>query len=129
MIADIWNSYRRLPVWVQVWVVAILVPVNVASLGFWSAPGWGLVAVLAIGAMALNLPILLAERGLSKAMAWPHLALWIPLVLLLIMQLVGDGPAGGHRQYLMLLLAVDLVSLGFDLPDAWKWLKGDRAVA
>ena len=129
MIADIWGSYRRLPIWVQIWVVAILVPVNIASLAFWAAPGGVLVAVLAIGAMALNLPILLVERGLSKAMAWPHLALWIPLMALLVLQLAGDGPEGAHRQFLMLLLAVDLISLGFDIPDALKWLKGDRAVA
>jgi len=26
---DIWRSLRSLPLWVQIWVVAILVPVNV----------------------------------------------------------------------------------------------------
>ena len=31
---DIWGSYRRLPVWVQVWVFGVLVPVNAAAMFF-----------------------------------------------------------------------------------------------
>jgi hypothetical protein len=34
MIAEIWGSYRRLPLWVELWVAVILVPVNAASLAF-----------------------------------------------------------------------------------------------
>lgn len=130
MIADIWRSFRRMPLWVQFWVVLILVPVNLASLAFLSAPGSLLIAVLAVGGMVPNLPIMLMERGVSKAMAFPHILIWTPLVVLILMTLtVGDLLPPAFRLFLWLLLAVDLVSLAFDYPDAAKWLRGDRDVA
>lgn len=129
MIGDIWRSFRRLPGWVQAWVVLMLVPVNSLSLLLVGQPGGGLVAALAVGAMLLNLPIMLVERGFSKAMAWPHVALWTPLVPILVGMLADGGMAPGARRYLAILLAVDAISLAFDIPDAWKWLRGDRSIA
>ena len=130
MIGDVWQSFRRLPLWVQAWVALVLVPVNMVALAFLSQPGGGWVAVLAIGAMALNLPILLAERGLSKAMAWPHLAPWPPLLVLVGGLLSGEAAlTAGFGRYLVVLFVVDAVSLAFDIPDAVKWLRGDRAIA
>lgn len=129
MVTDIWKSFRALPLWVQVWVALILVPVNAASAIFFTYPGGKWIAVLAIGAMLLNLPIMLKERGLSKAMALPHAVLWPPLVLLILYQLQFGGPVAVHAAYLWLLLAVDLISLAFDFRDARLWLRGDRAVA
>lgn len=129
MITDIWNSFRALPLWVQVWVALILVPVNAASALFYIHPGGKWIAILAIGAMLLNLPIMLKERGLSKAMALPHVILWPPLVLLILYQLQFGGPVAAFERYLWLLLAVDLTSLAFDFRDARLWLRGDRAVA
>ena len=129
MIADIWNSFRALPLRVQLWVALILVPVNAASLGFLAHPGGGWIALLAVGAMLLNLPIMLRERGLSKAMAWPHLLLWPPLLLLVLYRLQFGAPTPGFARYLWLLLAVDLVSLLLDFRDARHWLRGERQVA
>ncbi|WP_299350173.1 hypothetical protein [uncultured Shimia sp.] len=83
MNSEIWASFRRMPGWVQLWVALVLMPVNLMPLVFWAngAPFWGLFALLAVGGMALNLPILLVERGFSKAMAFPHILLWTPLVI------------------------------------------------
>ena len=128
LIRDIWASFRRLPGWVRIWVALILVPVNMAALAFVAQPGGWLVAMLAIGGMMPNLVIMIHERGLSKAMALPHLVIWTPLVVIIGQMVLNQCPPG-FRSYLWLLLAVDLVSLGFDFPDAWKWWKGDRAVA
>ena len=130
LIHDIWGSFRRLPHWVQIWVALILVPVNLAWLAFLGYPGAGLVAALAVGALAVNSMVLLAERGLSKAMVLPHLALWTPL-LAVIFGLLARNPGFAPlvRHYLWLLFAVDAVSLAFDLADALKWKRGDRAVA
>ena len=52
MIAEIWQSFRRLPLWVQLWVAVILVPVNLASVIFINAPGGFWIAVLAVGDLA-----------------------------------------------------------------------------
>ena len=127
-ITDIWGSFRRLPVWVQIWVAAILVPVNTASIVFIGQLSGPLVAILAIGGMLPNLFIMLSERGLSKAMSFPHLFIWTPLVIIVV-SLLASGQPQVFAIYLWLLLAVDLLSLGFDYTDAWRWWRGDRAVA
>ncbi len=129
LIGDIWRSFMRLPVWVRVWVALILVPVNLLPLLFPGAPNAGWIAALSVGGMAINTVIMLYERGLSRAMALPHLVLWTPLVILLIWMLASGGASGGYEKMLMALLAVDLVSLGFDFPDALRWRAGERDVA
>lgn len=125
---DIWRSWRRMPLWVQVWVAGLLVPVNLASLAFLAQPQGWLIALLAVGGMAPNVVIMTRERGLSKAMALPHVAIWTPLVVT-ILWLQSTGPASGFAVFLWLLLAVDLISLGFDCVDSWKWFRGERAIA
>jgi hypothetical protein len=128
MISEIFHSYRRLPLWVQAWVSVILVPVNAASLAFLSEP-WGLwIAALAVGAMLLNGVIMLVERGFSKLMALPHVLIWTPM-LGLVLWLLAQDIAPAYRTYLLILLAVDAVSLIFDVIDTRKWLSGDRKIA
>ena len=127
---DVWQSFRRLPLWVQIWIAVILVPVNLATLLFWSEPLGMWVAVLAVGGMLPNVVILAVERGFSKAMALPHILIWIPL-LVVVIALLDDRAliSEGNWRFLWVLLAVDAVSLGFDFAAGWKWWKGDRAVA
>jgi hypothetical protein len=128
MISEIWHSYRRLPLWVQAWVSVILVPVNAASLAFLSEP-WGLwLAAMAVGAMLCNGVIMLVERGFSKLMALPHVLAWTPM-LGLVLWLLPQDIAPAYRVYLLILLAVDAVSLVFDVTDTRKWLSGDRKIA
>ena len=130
MIADIWRSYRRMPQWVQVWVAFILVPANLAPVLFLGQPYGIWVAVLSIGGMMPNLAIMMAERGLSKRMALPHVVVWTPLVVVLGWVLFGPvAPVGGFAVMLTVLLVVDLISLGFDYRDTVKWWRGDRAIA
>ena len=82
MVQDIWHSFRGLPLWVQIWVAVILIPVNLIPLFFLDQPQGVLIAALAITGMALNLPIMIAARGMSGAMALPHLLCWVPLVII-----------------------------------------------
>ncbi|SLN55448.1 hypothetical protein ROG8370_02502 [Roseovarius gaetbuli] len=129
MILDIWQSYRRLPLWVQLWVALVLVPVNAASLVFWGAPMGAWLAVMAVGAMLLNGVIMLVERGFSKMMALPHVVIWRPLLVLILWLLMQGDLAPGYGRYLMILLAVDLFSLALDYADTVKWLRGERHIA
>ena len=124
---DIWRLYRSLPLWVQIWVVGILVPVNSTALFFIFQPSGIWVAILAIGAMLPNIPIMLYERGLSKMMALPHLIPWSILVLWLLIAMPQGSVAYGV--FLWILLVVNAISLAFDIPDALKWREGDRRVA
>jgi len=127
---SIWLSLRSLPIWVQVWVIGILIPVNASAfvlLEFQSAQ-W--VAWSAIFVVATNIPIMFWERGLSKFMALPHLMAWIPLEFLLAMRMVSNPSLPPPEQtFVVILLVVNGVSIVFDTLDTWRWLKGDRAIA
>jgi len=129
MIGEIWGSFRAMPLWVQVWVFVLLVPVNSASLLFLGEQNGVLIAVLAIGAMLLNGVIMLIERGFSKAMALPHVVIWTPLVALLAIMLSRGEETGAFATFLQVLLIVELISLGFDFKDARDWWGGEREVA
>ncbi len=126
LVSDIWQNFRSLPVWVQIWVFGVLVPVNAASIFFVAEPSGLWIAVLAVGAMLINVPVMIIERGFPKVMALSHLPLWTPLVIWLIVARPEGSSA--YQTYLWILLVVDLVSLGFDYPDAWRWWKGERDV-
>lgn len=128
MIREIWQSYRRLPLWVQLWVALILVPVNAASLLLITQPAGPWLALMAVGAMLCNGMLMLVERGFSKVMALPHVLIWTPM-LGLILWLLSQDIADSYRSYLVILLTVDVVSLILDFIDTRKWLSGDRKIA
>jgi len=128
MVQDIWHSFRGLPLWVQIWVAVILVPVNVLPLFFLDQPQGVLIAALAITGMALNLPIMIAARGMSGAMALPHLLCWIPLVIVVTGLLsAADTLNPNYVRFLWLLLIVDVISLVFDARDAAHWMHSRKA--
>jgi len=127
ILEDCWVSFRSLPAWVQIWVALILVPVNMASLAFVGQPMGLWVAILANIAMAMNLPVMMIERGFSRAMAFPHLIPWTILIAILIF--APPAATGPYDTYLNVLLITNIVSLLFDFPDAINWLRGKRAVA
>jgi len=124
MIKDIWSSFRALPTWVQVWVGLLLVPINMIAILFVDQPSGVWIAILAIGAMTLNMPVMLYDRGFSKLMAFPHLIPWTVLVLWIVFARPVGSPA--YDTYLWILLITNTISLGFDIPDAVNWWKGDR---
>ncbi len=127
MITEIWKSFRAMPTWVQIWVALLLMPINIAAIFFIDQPSGVWIAILAIGAMMLNLPVMIYDRGFSKLMAFPHLIPWTILVLwIAFARPVGSD---GYGTYLWILLVTNAISLGFDFPDAVKWWKGDRAAA
>ncbi len=128
MIKDIWGSLFALPRGVQVWMLVILAPMNMASVAFIGFDGGLLVAVLAYMGLLPNIGIMLYERGLSKLMALPHLIFWPPLIVLIV-SLLSHSVASIFHVYLSALLIVNGVSLAFDVIDFRKWWTGDRSVA
>ncbi|WP_231703946.1 hypothetical protein [Cochlodiniinecator piscidefendens] len=127
MVNDVWQSFRRIPIWVQIWIVVILVPVNLWSLTYFEQPGGAAIALLAVGGMLPNVGIMAWERGLSKLMSLPHLVVWGPLIFVILFTMPNAEPK--YLKFLYLLLMVDLLSLGFDVVDFRKWLRGDRSIA
>ena len=127
MLTDIWESFRAMLTWVQIWVAVLLVPINVAAIFFIDQPSGLWIAILAIGAMMLNIPVMLYDRGFSKLMAFPHLIPWSILVIwIAFARPVGSA---AYDNYLWILLITNAISLAFDFPDALKWWKGDRAAS
>jgi hypothetical protein len=127
LVMDIYTSFRSLPVWVQIWVMLILMPINMASLLFLFEPGGMLIAFLANIAMMLNLPVMLKDRGFSKRMALPHLIPWTILIAILVF--APPVAEGNYAIFLKVLLVTNIISLLFDFPDAVKWMRGDRTAA
>ncbi|TCL09791.1 hypothetical protein BXY66_1856 [Shimia isoporae] len=131
MVGEIWRSFQRLPLWVRLWMVLVLAPVNIAPVFFLDAhPSALWVAALSMAGMAFNLPILLRDRGFSAALAFPHLVFWTPLVVLLILRpAMFDEVQGSYATLLVVLLVVNVVSLAFDGFEAVKWVKGERGIS
>ncbi|MEP3246909.1 MAG: hypothetical protein ABJN40_00775 [Sneathiella sp.] len=130
MFIDIYRSFRRLPLWVQIWVVFWLAPMNMGGLFFLDHTlGLG-IAVLGIVGMLPNMIIIVVERGFSPTMALPHLIPWTLLVLWLIIVMTGeDAPDGSIALYIWALIVTDILSLFFDYRDSFHWLKGKRDIA
>ena len=130
LIVDIKDSFLRLPTSVAVWTAAILMPVNMVALFFLGQPfGW-LAALLAVGALMANVPIMVRARGLSTAMGAPHVLAWVPLLVLIAFLLLGrnDELSTAFVIYLVVLFVTNAVSLYFDIPDTQRLLKGQETV-
>lgn len=126
LIRELWHSFRSLPLWVQIWMAFVLVPVNIASLNYISQPAGIWIAFLANIAMLPNLPIIFYQRGFSKMLAFPHILPWTILVVWLLFARP-EGSAG-YGVYLWILLGTNLISLCFDYTDVVKWWRGERSV-
>lgn len=127
-----WFSFRSLPLWVQIWVGALLVPANAAAfllLGTWAGR---MAAWAALFVVLTNAPIMLHAGGMSKLMSVPHLLAWISLETALLRRLAQYiGPPSmppSEIAFAAILLAINGASLVFDARDSWQWLRGHRAI-
>ncbi|MGI9394371.1 MAG: hypothetical protein ACR2OY_06975 [Boseongicola sp.] len=123
---DILTGFQQLPTWVQVWVVAILGPVNLVSVLFVGEPGGWIVAMLAFAGIVPNAVVLAVTRKFGREMALSHLVFWPPLIVVLIGLLIAN-PVTSFALYLWLLLLVDVISIAFDFRDARIWWQTRRA--
>lgn len=122
-------SFQSLPLWVRLWVGAVLVPANVVPF-FFLDTATGQVAAWAAAFVAVtNVPIMLQRRGMSRLMSVPHLLAWFPLVAWLALRLAGaTALSTAELALLWLLLIVNSLSLVFDVMDTWRWLAGERDI-
>ncbi|HCW88756.1 MAG TPA: hypothetical protein DHU56_01635 [Marinobacter sp.] len=125
---DSWHSFRSLPLWVQVWVGGILVPVNAVAFLFLDTPGGLWTAIAAVLVMVSNYPIMLACRGMSRLMSVPHLLIWGPLQVFLIYHLMVSDASARETMFILLVLIVNGISLMLDALDSWRWCRGEREV-
>ncbi len=128
--SDIWRSLRSLPLWVQVWVVGILVLVNILPFFLLDTRVGMAGALAALFVAATNGPLIWIYRGMNKVLSIPHLIAWGPLEIYLLMLLADSGfraEAGALELGLaVLLVVINGISLVFDVMDSIKWVAGDR---
>lgn len=115
------QSFFALPLWVQIWMMFILGPVNLATLVFLNQPAGVLIAVLALSGMSLTVAIVITTGGFSKLAAAGHVLPWTPLVLMLIFAKPDGTPL--YQGFLTVLLVINVISLAFDFNDLRIWLK------
>lgn len=132
-LSRIWHSYRSLPAWVQWWVGSILVPINALPFLFLDTWSGRAGAAAALVVVATNLPIMWVAGGMTRAMSLPHLVAWVPLEIALILRvlnLTGTTPPAPAETWLaLLLIAVNAISLAFDILDSLRWWRGEREIA
>lgn len=127
-----WRSFQALPLWVQIWVAGILIPVNALAFFMLDTAAGQLAAIAATIVVVTNIPIMLIERGMSKLMAIPHLIAWYPLVFILAYRLFNgaswDGPEALESAFIVLVIVINGISLVFDTKDSIDWLRGFREI-
>ena len=124
---SIWRSFRGLPLWVQLWVL-VLVVANVAAIAFLdTAIGlWTAAAIVFVG--VVNLPIVYVQRGFSRLLSLTHFV-WLPLVVFIAFRLTGDDVISDREYgFGLVVLVVNLISLAFDVLESYRWLRGEREV-
>ncbi|SOH93215.1 hypothetical protein SAMN06273572_1011070 [Monaibacterium marinum] len=122
---EMWHSFTALPMWVKLWMMLILGPINMATLAYLDQPMGITIAALAWGGMLISVGILIRDRGFSKLVSGGHVLTWPPLVLLLIFARP-DG-SDSYGLFLTALLLVDAVSLIFDTNDLRLWFLNRRS--
>jgi hypothetical protein len=124
----LWQSFRRLPLWVQLWLAVILLPANLLSLFLLDYPSARMIAFAALFALGSNMLLLYWYGGFNRLMAVPHLLVWGPLQVMLPIYLAGSAPTPNLNEvnYVCWVLAVNGISLFFDILDSWRWLQGER---
>lgn len=123
-----WQSFRSLPLWIQVWVAGILVPVNVAGFLLLDTPAGQWTALAAALVLLSNYPLMLACRGMGRLLSVPHLLIWGPLQVALVYRLGSGAPEPVEQGFVILVLVVNGLSLVFDTLDSLRWLRGERGV-
>lgn len=122
------RSFMRLPLWVRLWLALVLLPANAAAFFMKDTPTGHRASRAAMFVAAVNGSIILMQRGWGKALAVPHLFIWIPLLVFAARRLKEPDIPRRERVYAVVLLVVNGTSVVFDAVDAWRWARGEREV-
>ncbi len=87
----------------------------------------GLLTVLATVAGGFGVTSMFNSMGYVKLLGLPHVVIWTPLVIWLIVLLRGRDMPVWPRRILSLVILTILVSLAFDYVDVIRYLLGERA--
>ncbi|MDF2370851.1 MAG: hypothetical protein P1V21_08665 [Rhizobiaceae bacterium] len=122
------KSIVSLPLWVQVWMLLILIPANVSGLFFLETTSGQWIALLGSGALAVNTVLVLINGGFTRVLALPHLLFWIPLEMVLLFRMLRVEMDFVEFTLTLAVLVVNAISLVFDGLDAKRWYSGEKGI-
>lgn len=127
---SLWGAPR----WVFWWVMAVLTPANMGGFLFLDHPVGVAMSISIIVVILWNVPMLIMQRGISRATSIPHLvpfALAVAYTLGALFGLVGDkaaiAPGSALFYFAWFYVVVNVISIIFDAIDSVRWVAGDRA--
>ena len=128
LLARIFRSLIAIPIWVLIWMFLFLIPANLSGFFMLDTVSGLWIALLGGGALAINTILVLINGGFSRVLALPHLALWLPLEIILIYRYAFAEMAEGEAWLTLMVLIINGISLAFDFLDTLRWYRGDRGV-
>jgi hypothetical protein len=114
-----------MPLPMQLWVGALIGANLVAPFFFLEHVEARVTLAVGLFGMAL-MTALTARFGFSRIVGIGHVG-WIPLLAFLAGSLNETSAMTGFGVWLRIVIALDAISIGFDVVDAVRFLRGDRA--
>lgn len=117
------------PAWVQYWLYVLLAGAFVLPFALLIWRSTRLAAVLTIlssVAAGFGVDLLYQRMGYVKLLGLPHILIWTPLLVYLILLARRPDVPVWPRRILWAIVGTILISLAFDYTDAIRWLLGER---
>ena len=86
----------------------------------------GILGLIAGVLSGIGVDLLHREFGYVKLLGLPHVVLWTPLAIYLLMQLHRPDMPDWPKRIMMFMLAVVVISLAFDYTDLIRYLLGEN---
>jgi hypothetical protein len=128
-LADIRVQLDALPILFEVWFAWMGLIILLAPFAFWRHRQGKVAALFSIAFIPVQL-ILLHAAGISYSISFLHLILWGPLLYYLVRELKNRRIeiSSAIGAWSLVAVATLIVSLVFDLRDAFRWLAGERGI-
>lgn len=117
------------PMWLQLWLNVLMIGglgIPVVLLIWKESRIAGVAGIIAAVLSGLGVYWLFEQMGYVKLLGLPHVILWTPLAVYLIVRLRNAALRTAPRILMIVMLAVILISLAFDYTDCIRWLLGER---
>lgn len=111
--------------WV-LWLTVIMLATPAVLLFFRATRRDAVVVLTATLATIVSMQWLYGEMGFVRLLGLPHVVIWTPLAVYLVLRLIQGGLPALPRIAIKVFLASILVSLVFDYIDVIRWLLGER---
>ena len=119
------SGLRKLhPLW-QVWVLMLLLVNGIAPLAFLETIEAKVVLVTFLFAAIVQMTMF-RIFGFVRLLGLGHILPWAPMVVWLWTRLPPTGAAGAFGKWLLLVIALDTLSLVIDFVDVVRYIAGDR---